>query len=272
MTLALAFAGRVVRLHVQGPRSRALVAFLFGRVPRASDEDTPDEVFDVRDTERGIALAVGGVCWFDGPSGEIAGSLLVEEVMHQLMMRSDSGLLLHAAALRLRGQGVLLPGESRSGKSTTAAWLASRGWDYLTDELVFLPLGAAAFQPFSRPIQLRAESRPALSAAWAPGTVLSGTAFDLVGAPAPAREGPGTSTSPLRLIVFPRHQQTGGCQVLPLSRARAGLELMRSLLNARNLPDHGFTHVAQVARSTTDVRLIYSEIRDLNGQLEALLA
>jgi hypothetical protein len=45
---------------------------------------------------------------------------------------------LHAAALAMDGNGVLLAGGSGSGKSTLATALIRAGWDFLGDDLVFL--------------------------------------------------------------------------------------------------------------------------------------
>ncbi len=45
---------------------------------------------------------------------------------------------LHAAGLALNGKGVLIPGASGSGKSTTSVTLVRAGFDFLSDDTVFL--------------------------------------------------------------------------------------------------------------------------------------
>ncbi|MGD0391559.1 MAG: hypothetical protein ABSC41_02840 [Acidimicrobiales bacterium] len=45
---------------------------------------------------------------------------------------------LHAAGLALHGKGVLVPGASGSGKSTTSVTLVRAGFDFLSDDTVFL--------------------------------------------------------------------------------------------------------------------------------------
>ena len=45
---------------------------------------------------------------------------------------------LHAAGLALDGKGVLVPGASGSGKSTTSVTLVRAGFDFLSDDTVFL--------------------------------------------------------------------------------------------------------------------------------------
>lgn len=65
---------------------------------------------------------------------------------------------LHAGtAVDSRGRGWLLVGNSGSGKSTTIALLASRGWQVGTDDIAFLTAanGRAAVLGFRSPIALR---------------------------------------------------------------------------------------------------------------------
>ncbi len=64
----------------------------------------------------------------------------------------------HAAtAVDPRGRGWLIAGNARAGKSTTAAWLASRGWGVGTDDMAFLAPAQerVAVQASRAPIALR---------------------------------------------------------------------------------------------------------------------
>jgi hypothetical protein len=49
---------------------------------------------------------------------------------------------LHAAGLSRRGQGILVPGTSGAGKSTTSVALVRAGFDFLADDTVFLTSSA----------------------------------------------------------------------------------------------------------------------------------
>lgn len=55
-----------------------------------------------------------------------------------ILLRNQGRFPLHAAALVWNGKGILLPGESGDGKSTTGLSLVRRGWDYLSDDTVLL--------------------------------------------------------------------------------------------------------------------------------------
>jgi hypothetical protein len=77
----------------------------------------------------------------------INGSGLADEVLatHPLLtialvetMKRFERFPLHAAGLALAGKGVLIPGASGSGKSTTSVTLVRAGFDFLSDDTVFL--------------------------------------------------------------------------------------------------------------------------------------
>src|SRR5580704_7033401 len=77
----------------------------------------------------------------------IVGSELGDEVLatHPLLtialvetMKRFGRFPLHAAGLALRGRGVLVPGASGAGKSTTSVTLVRAGFDFLSDDTVFL--------------------------------------------------------------------------------------------------------------------------------------
>jgi hypothetical protein len=60
-----------------------------------------------------------------------------------------------------------------------------------------------------------------------------------------------TQTNPageanLGLILFPRYRPEAPFELRPLSKAQTGLALMQNLINARNLPQHGFSEVARL--------------------------
>jgi len=72
------------------------------------------------------------------------------------------------------------------------------------------------------------------------------------------------------LILFPHYAPDAEAEmeVRPLSKAQASLRLMASLVNARNLPDHGLSEVTRLARQAPAYELRYAELDQLAGQLE----
>ena len=77
--------------------------------------------------------------------------------------------------------------------------------------------------------------------------------------------------APLRALVFPRYDSRATTQCEPLAGAPAALQLMGSLLNARNLEGHGFPAVTALARVIPAYRLEYSDARDAITALRRLL-
>jgi hypothetical protein len=65
------------------------------------------------------------------------------------------------------------------------------------------------------------------------------------------------------LILFPHYQPGASLNWRPLTKAQAGLHLMECLVNARNLPDHGFAEVARMAKMAPAYRLEYSRFDQL---------
>ncbi len=62
---------------------------------------------------------------------------------------------LHSAAVAAGGLAVLIVGRSGQGKSTLAARLVERGWQYVTDEQVTIRPSDRMVVPYARPITLR---------------------------------------------------------------------------------------------------------------------
>ena len=205
--------------------------------------------------------------------GTVAEFLLGDSSYH-LAAHSREGLLFHAAALAWEGQGVLLPGASGTGKSTLTAWLLTQKFDYLTDELTFIDCGDDRLQGFTRPLNLKRPSRQALKAycdyAAHPHQIVTSPAVDLI---------PHTlfnptsqfSRPPLCLILLPRYQSNKTFELLPLSKAQAGLALMQTLINARNLPEHGFPEITRLARLVPAYELHYSHFDQVETQIDKLL-
>ncbi len=67
----------------------------------------------------------------------LAAHPLLTVALVETMKRFDR-FPLHAAALALGGKGVLVPGASGAGKSTTSVTLVRAGFDFLADDTVFL--------------------------------------------------------------------------------------------------------------------------------------
>jgi hypothetical protein len=77
---------------------------------------------------------------------------LLGEILQTLVTDLRSGVALHSGAVLWGEQGILIAGASGVGKSCLSAWLLSRGFHYLTDELVVLRSKVPRFAALRRPL------------------------------------------------------------------------------------------------------------------------
>ncbi|HZU87178.1 MAG TPA: hypothetical protein VFF78_06820 [Anaerolineaceae bacterium] len=186
-----------------------------------------------------------------------------QEVAEALMQDFTSCLIdgnaqqaaLHAACLARAGQAVLVPAVSGSGKSTLAAWLLSRGWEYLTDELVLFDPHSGVVQGLPRPLALKKGSAD-LGRAWFPSAVRTEFPLRAVW----IDPGKVVEQALAALLVFPNFQPGQVFQVQALSRAEAVFELLRALVNARHLPNSGLVAMGALAQRAPAFRLTYGAL------------
>jgi hypothetical protein len=198
---------------------------------------TDDHIYRLRvQPDDGRVSAVlerdGAIIGGPAPPGRSVAEL-VSEVSSQAIASRPNSLLLHAAALSVDGQGLLIPGATGSGKSTLAAALVLAGFDYLTDEAAAVDLETLEIAPYPKPISLRTSAAqllgPALPAP--PGSDFP----DLV----PCSRLRPHSCSPqvrARLLLFPRYEVGARTELIRMSRAEALIELTT---HSFNFVEHG---------------------------------
>jgi len=76
---------------------------------------------------------------------------------------------------------------------------------------------------------------------------------------------------PIRAMIFPVYTAEAALELRRISKARASLELMQCLINARNLPEHGFPAVIQVASEIPAYRMIYSDFTAIEDTVNSIL-
>lgn len=185
-----------------------------------------------------------------------------------VLLALQTRALIHAAAV-VDGDGTawLLPGDSRTGKSTTAAALASAGWGYLADDQVVLHRvhGTVAVEGWLRPFHL--------DPGWVTG---SPTGRRVSRDPADFAAGPRVHRARIGGLLFPRLAPSEATGVEPLGSGRAlGLLLRQSpwLLDARKRAAPVFRMLAATARQPSyRLRLgsdVYGRPRRLADRLAA---
>jgi hypothetical protein len=272
------YAGSAVSLEYEGERAAGVVEYLFGFVRDERGNNSPPSagyrVAPGREPGSLVLFRESEQCWEGEEEGVLAEQLL-GAVCRDLVESSGGGLVFHAGALSWRGKAVVIPGAVAAGKTTLTLWLTRKGLRYLTDEMVFFEFRDLKVQAFARPLNLKKPSRKYLGGIFdferherdiittSAGYLISPGLLD--DAVSPARP-------PVGLFLFPRYSPEKDAEILSLSGAQTGLELIKCLVNARNLPDHGFGATSRLGASAPAYLLRYSRFDQIQSAVDRLLA
>lgn len=274
----ITFAGSTLAIEYDGARAAAVVDFLLADatayVHQRRNGDAGHWTIRLLDQDGMLLVSEGPSPACLQSAGAQSTEYILGRICHQLANWSTAGLIFHAAAVARGSCGVLLPGAIGAGKTTLTAWLAAQGWNYLSDELVCVPLGSTTGQAFTRPLSLRPQGLDALrSIGFAAKAVLlaqerPGAGDNILLPASMLGNGQPQSCAALAAIVFPHF--VAGAQLIcaRLSAATAGLALMECLINARNLPQHGFGEIARLARALPAYSLTYGDFAQLETCLD----
>lgn len=273
-TRFVAFAGSRVRIDYRGRTAGDIVEFLFRDVG-----DTPDDelhgtfAVDSDDEKNLVVVRVESDVRYQGSSAADAARVLQESTSYALAAASVNGLLMHAGAVSLGGRAVLLPGTSGSGKTTLAARLLLGGFAFLTDELALVLHESRRVLALPRPLNVKAAGRDAVAGlgdaqGW---SSLTSTVTTLLQPPAARVLDTIADEQRLVAVVFPRYRTGMTPRLSPLSRSESGLRLMGCLLNARNLPEHGFPAVSAFARLVPAYALEYGDATEAGKYVEEVI-
>lgn len=274
-TRVVSFAGRSVAIAYTGEDAQDIVGFLC-RDLGSDGHIEPQIKLEIRAVadEDKVSLYCGDSRLYEGTSRTGLANILMAEIIRHLIDKNDKGMALHAGALSRNGKGIMLPGKSGSGKSTLTAWLTGRGYNYLTDELVFIGEGADTLQAFTRPISIKASAFSAMKKE-VDLSIIAKLAFSSSHiALVPHRllnRNYKREVPTVTLILFPRHQPDAALELKPLSKGQAALALMECLVNARNLNGHGLGEAIRIAGSAPAYRITYSRFDQLGRTIDQLV-
>jgi hypothetical protein len=144
-------------------------------------------------------------------------------------------VFVHAGVVGWKGQGIVIPGRSYSGKSTLVAELVRAGATYYSDEYAVLDTRGRV-HPFIKPLELREEgefSQTKISAA-----ELGGQS--------------GTRPLPVRLVLMTQFKSGARWRPRKLTAGRGVLEMLFNTVSARRSPEKALATLQCVA-SQADV-------------------
>ena len=146
--------------------------------------------------------------------------LALESDLHRsIATQAEAHVFVHAGVVGYRGQAILLPGRSFSGKTTLAAALVRAGAEYLSDEYAVLD-SAGRVHPYAKPLSVRAGAD--LAAGRYTAEALGGHAA--------------TGPLPVGMIVSARYAAGARWRPSVMTSGQALLELLENAVRVRELP------------------------------------
>jgi len=153
-------------------------------------------------------------------------------------------IFVHAGAVGWKGQAILLPGRSYSGKSTLVAALLRAGATYYSDEYAVLD-GNGHVHPYARKLGLRQPDGPTRRRA----------AEELGGRT-------GTRPLPVGAVVVTRYQPGARWRPQRLTPGRALLELLDNTVPALSRPEEAVTVLQQVVPRSVNFKGLRGEAEE----------
>lgn len=254
---AVTLGGCVIHVEANGDAARRVLAFLYpnaGAPPR--QQHGTAQLAIASNAAGAFDVVRDRVLLYRGREAAEAARVMQGAVTESIAAGCANGLALHAGAVCRGGRALVLPGATGAGKTTLVAHLVDQGADYMTDELSFVPFATDTVHGLPRPLHVKASGRPFVPAGAARWETLESPVGTLVRPPSGAVIG-ATQSPTLAGFVFPQFEPLAPVEMEPITAAECGLRLLQSLLNARNLPEHGFASVTLLARRVPAWRLRY---------------
>jgi hypothetical protein len=180
-----------------------------------------------------------GVHTLYGDTAEVAQRRTLDEMLDafesdiQLYVaeRAPRHVFVHAGVVGWRGQAILLPGTSMSGKSTLVAELIRAGATYYSDEYAVLD-ATGRVHPYARPLRLRQDGPRQRRRD--PVEAVAGQA--------------GRRSLPVGLVVLSNYRPGARWRPRPLTAARGALALLDHAVAARHAPARVLGAIGEVAK------------------------
>jgi hypothetical protein len=274
--LPVSFGGHSLRVVSGIPQISQAMQTHLCHCPAQAEELPILELQVTAGVDAKFTISVDGSAVYSNLGIDLTLQALMTEAISRLVSVCERGLVIHAGALAQDGKAVLLCAQGGSGKSTLSAWLTADGLQYLTDEVIEIPLAMNGSQvnTFPRSIFLKRGSafvwqqhltqpesprflRFSDDAAWIDPQLFQ---------PAP----PAAQSDP-RLLVFPRYVPWAALQVQKLTTAETLFRVMQNVTNARNLPRHGLDAATQLAQRVQAYTLTYSDLNNASGWIQKTL-
>lgn len=194
-------------------------------------------------------------------------------VNQEVIMRTQTHVLVHASAAARDGRAILLPAAMDAGKTTLVAGLVLAGFSYLTDEAAALHLDNGLIDPYPRTLTIERSGWhlfPGLEPAAAEALPFRQERWHVD--PHDVRAGSPGVRSRVSFIVAPEYRAGAATELLPISRAEMLEHLAAHAFNLTGLGTSAFHVLAGVVRSSYCGRLRVGDLAEAVELLGKLFA
>jgi hypothetical protein len=181
-------------------------------------------------------------------------AILESEIRQSVAAEARERVFVHAGVVGWRGRAIVVPGRSRSGKTTLVAELVKAGAEYYSDEFAVLD-AAGRVHPFPKPLSVRGEGGCDLHAQRQSAEEIGGVCGReplSVGLVVLTTYRPGASWSP-------RHPSAG----------QAVLEMLAHTVPARLRPEDSLASLGRAVEAAAVLEGERGEAQELAGRLLA---
>jgi len=265
-SLKTGFGSQSFEIECNNHDAYRLAEFLFFDFPGAVVEQEP-KLYDLiySGSRPMISLWEGDKRLYFGQNPYHLAVILMNEVLYHCIDANRESHALHAGAVTRGDSCIILPGQSGAGKSTLTAWLAAHGYQYLTDELIFLA-DDGTITPVTRPISLKSSFNKYswMNLQECDDQIVASKNETMI--PHRLLNDTFTPQEPqVTHIVFPHFVEGATMTLQPLSPAKSCFMLMQSHVNARNLEGLGVPVLAETVRHCHSYSLTYSRFEDVES-------
>lgn len=157
-------------------------------------------------------------------------------INRRVSVRHLDYLQLHSATVSYKGQGVIFAAKSSCGKSTLAAGLISRGWQYFSDEFALIDRQTGYLEPFPKAICVKTGSFDIMREMGLPlwrnhhyATPFKGPVGYIT--PADINDDVVSPPCPVKSIILPQYTPGQAPRLTKLSRAETLIEMAELAFN-----------------------------------------
>jgi len=188
---------------------------------------------------------------------------LTDRIVIHLADNILSKLCLHAASVSFHNHAIIIPATSGSGKSLLTAWLIANGFEYITDELVFVD-NNFSIDGLARPLLIKNHGLEAVTPLLKSSKdIYHGPRVNAIPVTGFGSKASQSGTNKLGMILFPTYREGASFELRNVTGVDVSMRLIANQLNAKNHGVTGVRSMVQMLKSTPLYTLTYGGFHEL---------